>query len=579
MVAAPEELHPSEIEGIVTPVAPRGAVSFRSPMAQRTLFIDGDPVVLDTTGQSLLLHLDGDPRLLPDTRPTPAPSPAAFTSAAVLAHKAKQVDDGVRAAIEVLIQRGAGLTSGRRLLLALLAERLVEVRPAPQGDAVEVLLAACRVGGVEATARGALGDAVRERVRRFRGEPRRSKPLGIYTWSDELTHAFQQDRLLAEKLRSRDAVRALAEAIHGDPRLEAMYRTHLSLNRALAGPFRRRSLRHALSCLAGRPDRAFPRVPSFFPPSDSPESRVERALSSQGLSARTLDVLVAQVRAGRVSLQPGARASWRALQVWALEALLSLPEEGRIVASSGYRAHLDELFKALLTLVRETHIKDVEEEEEEEESDQPGARGPVIVRPGITLEPVGTHYERMAGAYRFVRELCEARFGRAIDDVARMRPWAPVTRSLREDLVTMESLFLGAAEVARVETGARGRPDRSDHRRAFLSWRKAAATDPDLGADARTMVPLSFDRGTGEMHVCVFLGWTQQTLSVSFSRPPRVVKSPSRVVFEGEAHALDTPVVVEARVDRLLDRDELRTLCARHRTVTRIARALEGAGR
>lgn len=548
-------------------------------MTQRTLVVPGGRVVLDTSAQVLSLHLDEEPgsHVPSDTRPRPAPSPALFTSCAVLAHKAKQVDDGVRAAVELLLQRGAGKTPGRRLLLAQIAGRLAAARPAPQGEAVEVLLAACRLGGIEATARGALGGAVARRIARFHAEPRRSKPLGFYTWSDELTRAFHQDRLLAEELRSRASVRTLAEILHGDPKIEAAYRAHLSLNRALAGPFKRKSLRHALSCLAGRPDRAFPRAPSFFPPSDSPEAAVVRELARAGIAAKTLDVLVRQVKAGRVSLAPGARPSWRSLQVWALEALLSLPEGGRIVASRGYEEHLEALFEALLTLLRETHLKDLDEEEEEEE-EEPDSRGLALVPPGLTLEPLASYYEREAGAYRFVRGVLEERLGRAVDDVPRARPWAPVTRSLREEITEMESIFLGAAEVARTETGAPAHPDRQADRRAFLAWRSTAAADPDVGADARAMVPISFDPDTGRMHVFAFLGWTQRPLTVSFSRPPRVVESPARVVFGSETHFVETPVIVEAWVNRLLDREELRSLCERRGTVERIVRAIVGKG-
>jgi hypothetical protein len=90
------------------------------------------------------------------------------------------------------------------------------------------------------------------------------------------------------------------------------------------------------------------------------------------------------------------------------------------------------------------------------------------------------------------------------------------------------------------------------------------------------MVPVSVDPRTSRTHVFAFLGWVRRPLGVWFSRPPKVVESPARVVFGGETHALDTPVVVEMWVDRLLDRDELRELCERHRTRGRIMRAIQG---
>ncbi|WP_437786923.1 hypothetical protein [Sorangium sp. So ce1097] len=45
------------------------------------------------------------------------------------------------------------------------------------------------------------------------------------------------------------------------------------------------------------------------------------------------------------------------------------------------------------------------------------------------------------------------------------------------------------------------------------------------------------------------------------------------------AHDLAYPVMAAITVDRLLDRDELRALCDRHRTRSAILAALEGGGR
>ena len=132
-----------------------------------------------------------------------------FVSASLLAHKVKQVDDAVRQAVELMTQRGAGHLPSRRLLLAKLADALARTKPGARGDAVEVVFAACRLGGVEAHPKPAMRAAVEARVAAHRADPRFA-PVGFYTRSPELMRAYAQDRVLQTRLTDAGAVTAVA---------------------------------------------------------------------------------------------------------------------------------------------------------------------------------------------------------------------------------------------------------------------------------------------------------------------------------------------------------------------------------
>jgi hypothetical protein len=547
---------------------------------ERTIFYGAARVTLDLTTQVIALdvpeYVDAR-RAPPPDAPRPSPGGGGFVSAALLTHKLKQVDDGVRAAVELLLQRGAGRLPARRLLLARLADRLARAAPPARGDAVEVVLAACRLGGVEATVPPGLRRAVDARVREHLAQPHRSRPVGFYSWSPELARAFQQDRMLQTRLADPAAIAAVARAIGDDPALRATYRAHGRLDRRLAG---RRVLRDLTGAIAPRAGRAPPAHPALFPASGSVEQRLARARVPDVFAA-----LIAGVRDATIDLRPPPRPSWKDLQVWALEPLLRpdlAPEAPRLRLSASYRGHLDALFRASLALVRETHIKQ-EDVEEECEEDEGGALS-LGLAPGLTVEPLATRYARAAEAQRFLRGLLDEHFGGALDRVARERPWSPPTRSLREELVDIESLLRGAAETSRRELGISPDPGAAGDVAAFAAWSANRARDPDVGADARMMVPVSHDLASGLTRVWAFLGWESTAIEARFATPPlaRVdaAKGSGRapkvhVYFTEETHAADTPVVVELWVREVLDRDAFRRLCDRHRTAARIARALQ----
>ena len=111
--------------------------------------------------------------------------------------------------------------------------------------------------------------------------------------------------------------------------------------------------------------------------------------------------------------------------------------------------------------------------------------------------------------------------------------------------------------------------------KSFQRWARTMNADPDVGRDARMMVPVFFDRGRRKTKVWVFLGWSQRPVHFWFATPPRSrsprTASPRRPMksewnSEHTSVSLAYPVTAEVYVDRILDRDEFRRHCDRFKT-------------
>lgn len=546
--------------------------------------VDLRPQVLHITipNNSLGPRADGMP-----IYPSPITSgPPGFLSAALLAQKAKQFDDGLVAAVELAAEQGLGRFPGKALLLRTVCAALANSQGPP--EAREVTFAAAQLGGLAVTPPPDLDAGLAARLAKFEQAEVASKPVGFYTWSPALVAVFRQDRMLQTMLEDSRSAPALAFALRGDS-VASAYAAMLSLAERLTNPLAWGDLRPLLAGEAVR------ETVSFFPPSATHESRLVKRLFG-GLPPPAdfdlADEIVARVRDGRLSLAPQRESGWYDRQVWSFEPLLNperTPEAAKLRTGDDYRALLVELFKGLLALTRETHIKQV---------DVPilmgSVRGPVErpinVEPELTVEPLATHYLRRAQAYAYVRQVIEQAFGvDALTRMWRMTATGPVRTSLGEELEGMRSLFVGAHVLACRQLGMP--PDRSARAEGSAAierletWRKALASDPDLSSDTRMMVPLFFDQLRGQTKVLVVLGWAQRSLSVGFDTPPvvtvrkaangRIARSHPPVKFVGTNVTIQFPVMAEVYVSRILDRDEFRRLCDQHRTRAAILQALQ----
>ncbi|WP_437738381.1 hypothetical protein [Sorangium sp. So ce1335] len=609
-----------------------GATGTFAPSTTRSWVVQGYRVDADLSRQALCLSVpaehgaeDGEPELFPTLRAARLSS--RMVSAATLAQKARQFDDGLIAAVELAAQRGAGLLRGKAYLIETWLASLVHGSPAslahgsPAAPAA-LLLAAARLGGLVREVPRPLAPDVARLLDEFLADERRSKPLGVYTWSEPLRRVFQQDRLLQAPLRDPGAIEALARVLREEAAARTTYEGVLALASRLTGPPDTPDLTPVLRSLDRGQVEVGP-AHAIFPPSRAVEADLAMKLLDGQPVPEGFDLmseLAARVRDGRVDLRPTEASGWYDYQTWSLEPLVAperAPEAPRVSLDRRYRELLLELSKGILTLTREAHVKQLAVPAPSCAPPLTRGRPSVVVDvlPELAAEPTASYFLRRALGYRFVRRALEGAFGAdALARIERLTPDGPVGLPLSEELARMEGLFFGAAAAVAADLGmpldeamdpafraacaAVGvLPDRDgalgsgrgrEHdAQAFRRW--SALEDRDVGRDVRAMVPVFYDRERRKTKAWVFLGWSAQRVLVSFQQPPAVrvlapdgrEASPSEVEvrFGVLAHDLAYPVMAEIFVDRLLDRDELRALCDRHRTRSAIVAALEGSGR
>ena len=165
-----------------------------------------------------------------------------FVSASIMVAKAKQFDDGLYAAVEYLCQNGTDRFIGKRELLQRVAEALKglandkEIKVDRLNQSQSFIQAAAHLGGQ------VMGETKEIQLRAekikvdFLSDKLKSKPISFYTWTEELTRIFQQDRLLQEPLDS-EQVSYLTKGLSRDPSALKAYQAYLSLLKKLTNPF------------------------------------------------------------------------------------------------------------------------------------------------------------------------------------------------------------------------------------------------------------------------------------------------------------------------------------------------------
>lgn len=376
-----------------------------------------------------------------------------FVSAAALLWKAKLFDDGLLAAVELAAQSGAGRFAGKRALLRSLADTLRQ-EPTADPAALALVFGACRLGGVPETPPDHARAVTDRAVADFLGDDRKSKPLGFYAWSESLQAVFRQDRFLQGQLAPRPAEN-LARALRRNSATLAAYLANLDLATQLTNPLAGPDL---LSILDDVPRETVPSSsPAFLPPSLSHEVVLIERLFGDRQVPDGFDLaaeLIVRVRSGQVTLAPTPHSGWFDHLTWSLEPLIrhdASPEAARLSLGSRYRNHLEELFKGILTLSRETQVKQLKAAV----AGAKGLRETVIhVSPDLSVEPLAELYRRRVGCYRYVRGVLEEAFGpAAVGDLRRLTSDGPVEPGLAAELTTMEQLFEGAYRVVCREVG------------------------------------------------------------------------------------------------------------------------------
>ncbi|MBI3862261.1 MAG: hypothetical protein HY290_10235 [Planctomycetia bacterium] len=515
-------------------------------------------------------------------------SGARTVSAALLAQKAKQFDDGLYAAVDVAAQQGAGRFAGKSALLSRLAKVLAEQQPA-RGDARLIVLAAARLGELQFASSPAVDRAVSATLESFQKDPLRSKPLGFYTWNTTLQRIFRQDRMLQTRLEGEAGIRAIAEALRSDSEAGTSYEEHLKLISRMTNSLRGGDLRSYIAMLDGGSPPSPPESVSFLPPSRSHEADlVMRLYGNQAIPAGfdLMQELIARIRSGGIDLSPNEDSGWYDYQTWALEPLVTpdkTPEAIHLKFEETYRKQLVELFKGVLALTRETHVKQAEFPYPASEAGEREPRPSFYVTPELAVEPLATVYLRRSLAYHFIRGVLEETFGvEALKKMHRLTAAGEVEPNLFDELLDLESLFRGASLTANRQLGlppntpaGTGTDPDADAAR-FLKWSANLGHDADLGQDARMMVPVFFDQQRGKTKVWVVLGWTGRQVCASFAWPPSVQAfnkdgSPLEagkfdLYFGSDCTHLAYPVMAEVYVTELLDREQFRRHCDTYKT-------------
>ncbi len=496
-----------------------------------------------------------NPVLFPDHLSALAAAPEAeptMLSADLVLAKCRIVEDGVYAALEEQLQRGAEkMPLGKSGLLKRLAEELLTLESPKTAQTVET---ASRAIAYVAAARTASGEAdvglLAEEPQRlcdalvaaYASDVFRSTPLGYYGWTEALRNAYAQDRLLqtplvvtpgaeitdraarelGDSVEEQFAVAELiSDCILNDAEMLQSYSVLMSLYQGLYGP------PEALCALDFQGIDDLPSLqqsPAYrLIAGGSPGGRVEWQLFPHpfGREARFFDVLyaagepadptalrkyLADVDAGTAPVSAPADQGFYALSEYSLYALL-LPDrsmEAAVLAHTPeYAQRLRSQYGVSPGQTKETRAKRV---------------GSAVRGVGtFSVEPLPTLYVRRAAAIGALRKCIVGALGESSPSYIKglrddgSRAAAPVAKEL-QDLqhlllglyaasCTDLSLDLLSAEIADPEQeGAHlySESQLATWAEEANAWSLRRASDPDLARDVRRVTPVRqrLDRAT-----------------------------------------------------------------------------------
>lgn len=506
--------------------------------------IDGCSVRLNKSGSIVKLDVlpfaDADAALQTQVFPTWLAAAGKLTNKPILPSMEivqavmKPFNDGLYAAVELGAEDGSdGATIDKRGLFRDVLAALVA-----KGSTASAawFAGAGKLAGESPTAPPEVLSQADTLVATFHGNAFASRPIGFYTWSSELESVFRRDRFLQGWWSPLPfAVAAdTANALHDWADLRTRYQRALDLYAGMTGPYRDVSP-IALAALlptsdlqaaaqAKYPDllAATPECAAGYgllPSSDTAENRLFRArYCSIVLPAGTnlLDVLINDIRAGKVDLTPRADAGWSDLQLYALETLLvpeRATEKDHLFLTRRYKEKLIETFKTIVIQNRETHVKQIGITMSSSVSAVTQPR-PVDIHPNLPVEPFPTFYLRTARAYRFVENLLRATMGDAwLSSAHRVREGgARASKSIGAELQDMELLLYGLHALSAraigstIELGDGDLPFSPD----MLARAKKLAADftqePDVASDPRVIVPVLVDPERKETHYWALIG-------------------------------------------------------------------------
>lgn len=381
--------------------------------------------------------------------------------------KAKQFDDGLYAAIDLRLMFGGSLTGIddlHRLCVALKGR-------VPDGSEARWFLEAALCLAVDSemddAPRPKRPEAVRQLLQDFEKSEIQSKPIGFYTWSDELKRCFKFARFLQQGFRDRNGVPndlvAALRTLESVAQAKGVYETLIGAYTKLTNPFSALNLsdlmEHPDESLAqlwkrkGLPEGKTPTV-HFLPYSTSRELELFNRLFPMGLpdGADLMLEFVKAIRSGRIDLKPRPNSGWYDYQVHALETFL-LPERGsensKLLLTKKYKQRMLEAFKALVMKRRETHVRELE-------AGAGSGMPPTEISPRLRVEPNPTYYLRTARAYAFLETFVyEWMKGSGISPIHGQREQGDRPLALHDELKSIRDFFYGLHLISCEDIGKR----------------------------------------------------------------------------------------------------------------------------
>jgi hypothetical protein len=419
----------------------------------------------------------------------------------VLDAKAKQIDDGVMAALELHLVFGGGAGGD-------IVELLRRLRAAAGSDAAAWTTAALVVAGFE--------DGTPEAQRlvdAFDADALRARPIGFHTWSPELERTYRTLRFVQASLAKVDPVRvALEHALAADAELRALYGRVLEVQRLATN--------HAGLPTLGS-GAAFA---ALLPPSAVRELELLRRLHPNGVpeGADTMADLVLAIRDGRLDLTPSADGGWYEKRMHALEVFL-LPERAdeheALVLSRRYKQRLIEAYQARVTNVLETHAAMLMLE---------ASLPPRGMSPRLRVEPCATYARRIAASFAFVQRVL-AEHAPAVLAAPGQSANGPRPTTLASELAAAQRLFLGIhlvvcddlGLVPRIADGELAPHEHVAARAEAAAWLADWTSDTDLAVDTRIAFPVALNRN-GRVRTWCTTGVRAVRLSARYVHPPHV---------------------------------------------------------
>ena len=489
----------------------------------------------------------------------------------------KQIDDTIYAGIEQAVQVGLEPTlQPKQNILSEALDYLVANRSSAADEAIIWVSVALRLGGATPTIPTDLIAAVEAVESDFLASDMEAKPIGFYTWSEQLQQIWRQDRMLQRELPSPESSCALAAAIGANPDRQELYLRLTELYSKLTNPLRS-SLVDMLD-IGTEPSCSDFGTRAFLSASRTPEVTLFEELYPLGVPPETdlMADLISAIRDGLLDLAPRPEHGWYQYQLYALETLLvtdNSEERAKIAFMARYKERLQEAFTTMLVQHRETHVK---------QTGPVPVAAPELFTPHFRLEPLATVYVRHARSYVFLETALDAVMGSTfLDTAVAVDADGNMAESLRERIHHGRDLFYGLYIVACQDIGlgfsldAVGDPGVWDYiplGEAADQWLLDLPDDSIAQADVRVMIPIAYLAGDRAKYWAV-LGVRATIAGYSYIggtdvSPPDPedqarVWLPTEQFLEVESSA--TP----------LTREEFRELCDQHQTAAAIQAALE----